>query len=408
MGVVFEPLLCKDRQKDSSIVSARAYWLDLFTGTTWHEFLTAGGDVSGFRDNRWATVQRIEPGDYLLCYLTGLSRFVGVLEVVSPPYMDHSPIWKDETFPCRVKVRRVVDLTPDIGVPITDLRDELSIFADITRPNAWSGYVRGSPAKWSAGDGEVIVRAIEAAKQNPVVRPVDPRQLTRRPKAVTSKIGLVTVPDDDETMSPAPPLDETESAMTEVTSSALAPQEAQPAADATAHMEIQWLLLKLGNDMGLNVWVARNDRGREVNGHEFTDLPRLAAHLPHQFDEVTTRTIELIDVLWLRGNAIVAAFEIESTTSIYSGLLRMSDLIAMQPNLNISLYIVAPDERREKVVNEVNRPTFARLSPPMADMCRFISFTTLRENLERVAPFVRYLKSDFLDEVSESCAADEA
>ena len=41
---------------------------------------------------------------------------------------------------------------------------------------------------------------------------------------------------------------------------------------------------------------------------------------------------------WLKGNAVVAAFEIESTTSIYSGLLRMSDLIAMQPNLNIPLY----------------------------------------------------------------------
>ena len=29
----------------------------------------------------------------------------------------------------------------------------------------------------------------------------------------------------------------------------------------------------------------------------------------------------------------------------------MSDLIAMQPNLNIPLYLVAPDERREKVLS---------------------------------------------------------
>jgi hypothetical protein len=46
-------------------------------------------------------------------------------------------------------------------------------------------------------------------------------------------------------------------------------------------------------------------------------------------------------VVWLKGNAIVAAFEIESKTSIYSGLLRMSDLIAMQPNLDIPLYLGA-------------------------------------------------------------------
>jgi hypothetical protein len=41
--------------------------LDLFTGTTWEEFLAAGGDVSGFRERRWKTVQQMKLGDYLLC-----------------------------------------------------------------------------------------------------------------------------------------------------------------------------------------------------------------------------------------------------------------------------------------------------------------------------------------------------
>jgi hypothetical protein len=49
---------------------ARSYWLDLFTGTIWEEFLAAGGEVSGFRERRWKTVQQMKPGDYLLCYLT--------------------------------------------------------------------------------------------------------------------------------------------------------------------------------------------------------------------------------------------------------------------------------------------------------------------------------------------------
>ena len=78
---------------------ARTYWLDLFTGTTWKEFLAAGGEVSGFRERRWKTVQQMEPGDYLLCYLTGISRWIGVLEVVSEPFKDTTPIWKDEAFP---------------------------------------------------------------------------------------------------------------------------------------------------------------------------------------------------------------------------------------------------------------------------------------------------------------------
>jgi hypothetical protein len=174
------------------------------------------------------------------------------------------------------------------------------------------------------------------------------------------------------------------------------------------HEEIQWLLLKLGSDMGLDTWVARNDRGRQVNGNKFAEIPRIKKDLPLQFDDVTNRTIQLIDVLWLQGNAIAAAFEIESTTSIYSGLLRMSDLLAMQPNLNIPLFLVAPEERREKVVSEVNRPTFSRRNPPLSTSCRFLSFTALRNSAKETAGYVRHLKPEFLREISESCDTEQA
>jgi predicted RNA-binding protein len=368
---------------------ARSYWLDLFTGTTWEEFLAAGGEVSGFRERRWKTVQQMKPGDYLLCYLTGISRWIGVLEVVSEPFKDHTPIWKDEEFPCRVRVRAVAVLTPATAVPVFELRDQLSVFGDFKNPRAWTGHFRGSPMRWKPTDGQAVVAAIVEAKDHPVTRPVDAAKLARRPRALKAAIGPVTVPDSTE---------EPE---------VLREQAAEPK-DPTAHTELQWSLLKLGNDMGLDVWVARNDRSRDWNGHRFTDLPRLRADLPLQFDEATNRTIELIDVLWLKGNAVVAAFEIESTTSIYSGLLRMSDLIAMQPNLNIPLYLVAPDERRQKVFAEVNRPTFSRLSPPLVELCRFIAFSALRDQLGQVRSFVRYLKPEFLDEVSESCILEDA
>ena len=118
---------------------------------------------------------------------------------------------------------------------------------------------------------------------------------------------------------------------------------------------------------------------------------------------MTNRTIELIDVLWLEGNATAAAFEIESTTSIYSGLLRMSDLVAMQPNLKIPLYLVAPEERRTKVMAEVNRPTFNRLAPPLSQICRFIPFEDLKNKMRDAQPFCRYLGPDFLQEISEAC-----
>jgi hypothetical protein len=203
------------------------------------------------------------------------------------------------------------------------------------------------------------------------------------PKRLKSKKGLVTVPDREEP-----------------------PQQVIPNVPV-AHTEIQWSLAKLGCDMGVDVWIARNDRGREWAGHHFTDLPRLKGDLPVQFDEATNRTIELIDVLWLKGNAIVAAFEIESTTSIYSGLLRLSDLIAMQPNLKMSLYLVAPNERRDEVIAQVNRPTFSRLNPPMNKLCRFISAEALRGRIAQIEKLTRYLSPEFLVELSESCEITE-
>jgi predicted RNA-binding protein len=362
-------------------MSNRAYWLDLFTGVTWEEFLSAGAKVSGFRETRWSTIQKIKLGDYLLCYLTGISRFVGVLEVASTPYKSQDRIWKDEDFPARVKVKPVIVLTPETAIPVFELRDRLSFFQNMKSPNAWTGNFRGSPAKWKTSDGEIVVNRLEETATNPIKRPVDKAKLARRPKALRARIGAVTVPESEGSV-----------------------EDRSDTAEPTDHQAIQSLLLKLGSDMGFDVWVARNDRGRQL---KLTELTRLKDELPLQFDEATNRTIELIDVLWLKGNAIVAAFEIESTTSIYSGLLRMSDLVAMQPNLNIPLFLVAPDERRDKVIAEVNRPTFRRLDPPLFEACRFISFGGLRSRLKEAGSLIRYLKPEFLEELSESCEIED-
>jgi hypothetical protein len=368
---------------------ARTYWLNLFTGKTWEEFLDAGGNVSGFRESRWTTMQRLKKGDYLLCYVTGISRFIAVYETLSEPFKSETAIWEDAVFPCRVKVQEVVRLDFETAVPIHELRDELTIFQNLKSPHAWTAHVRGSPRRWKKSDGETILQALLDAKENPTKRPVDERKLSRRPTALRTKLGSVTVPvseEDEET----PQL-----------------SVAETIGEASLHTEIQYRLLKLGADMGFDVWVARNDRSRAFDGRTFSEVFKLKDQLPLQFDEATTRTIEYIDVLWLKANAIVAAFEVESTTSIYSGLLRMSDLIAMQPNINVPLYLVAPDERRDKVIAEVNRPTFAHLDPPLVDVCRYISFETLRQRLEAVQAYVRYLKHEFIDELAEVCDVED-
>jgi predicted RNA-binding protein len=362
---------------------AVTYWLDLFTVETWEEFQNHGASISGFSESRWSTVQKMKKGDKLLCYLTGISRFVGVLEVDSDAFRDSSAIWTSAVFPSRVRVKPLIALRAEYSIPVTQFRDSLTVFQGLKNPNAWTGHFRGSPRKWDFQDGELIEKALLDAQKNPIHRPFKLKKQKNTSKLKKSNaIG-----------------DNSDSFVGDSTEKL-----------ATLHEQTQLALLRLGSDMGLNVWVAQNDRNKVVDGSRFSEIPKMMKSLPIQFDEVTSKTIKLIDVLWLKGNSIVAAFEIESTTSIYSGLLRMSDLISMQPNLSIPLFIVADETRRTKTLSEVNRPTFSKLATPLSEICRFISIQNLLDAINKAKGLTTYLKPEFLDEISESCdlAEDEA
>jgi hypothetical protein len=365
------------------------FWLDLFTGTTWQEFQAAGAAVSGFRDHNWKRAQNIKPGDVFLCYMVGVSRWVGLLRVESERFRDDSVIFRDETFPVRFRVKPEVILSPEHGVPMELLKGKLTFYpSDMTGPQ-WSGHVRSSPTKYNAADGEAIATAIRAAESNPVSRPVDPRALARSPNLYKVRVKegdeeverVVNIPTSEE---------EDEEAASHVA-----------VVGAPTHSEIQWRLLDLGSQMGLEVWAPRRDRGKTWDSNQIAHVPRLRDRLPSQFDENTNRTIEEIDVLWLTGQTIVAAFEVEHSTSIFSGLLRMSDLLTMQPNITIKLYIVGPDERYAKFTSEVARPTFAARAKPLHGLCRFLPYSKLCDRLEEAKNVVRFLRPEFLDEIAE-------
>src|SRR5207253_5182495 len=131
-----------------------------------------------------------------------------------------------------------------------------------------------------------------------------------------------------------------------------------------------------------------------------SDAPPLLDTLPLNYDTTTLRTIQEIDVLWLRGRAIVRAFEVEHTTSIYSGLLRMADLLALQPNMDIKLHIVAPAERRQKVFQEIQRPVFSLLEKgPLAESCSYLSYESVRKLSEE--RHLKHLSDSVLDDYAE-------
>ncbi len=370
------------------------YWLDLFTGVTWEDFRRAGANVSGFRENRKKTINKVKAGDILLCYTTGIMHWVGALEVIGPS-TDTRKIWnlkdKSETleFPSRLDVKPIIILDPEYGVPMAELEGKVSFYQDPTdRLKGFKGFIRGSLGKFRTEDGELIFKLLREAEEKPQKKQIDPKKWKKVPLYKTKQGKLdrvVSVPDSQDEINNEETISK------------------HKVSDPTEHTEIQYYLLDLGSKMGLNVRAATNDFSKEFNGISFASIPNTISELPLQFNEATQKTIELIDVLWLKGNTIVAAFEIEYSTSIYSGLLRMSDLIALQPNLDIKLYLVAPDARGDKVRREILRPTFEYLQKPLSKTCGFIPFSDLKDKASKIKALgiAPHLSPNFLDGVAE-------
>lgn len=367
------------------------YWIDLYTGTTWREFRSAGSSVSGFSQKKARTIERVQPGDIFLCYVTGIMRWVGALKVVGP-VNDDRKIWHERDFPVRLQVDPELLLDPAEGVPMRQLAGRVSFYAAASAAHGYNGVLRGSPTLLkNSGDGDLILEMLREQSLHPVSRPVDPKKLEKRLYPVVSKVGASEV--------------ETTVSVPEAQLPGSMPicSEEEVSTTGRKHTEIQYQLMHLGEQMKLGLWVARNDRSRSYDGHVLGEMPGVVDRLPTQFDEVTQRTIELIDVLWLKNNAIVAAFEVEDTTSVYSGLLRMSDLLALQPNLDVALYLVAPDDRQGKVRQEMLRPTFSLREKPLGSVCGYISYATLEEKLSGInrLGLGSSLKPSFLETLAE-------
>lgn len=152
------------------------------------------------------------------------------------------------------------------------------------------------------------------------------------------------------------------------------------------HTHIQYLLIKIGRALKYEVYVARNDRHRTYDNQSFAMLtvPELP---PMGWPPEVMDTVSLIDVIWLKPDTgeVVSAFEVEKSTSIYSGILRMEDLARSIPGCTCHFYLVAPDRREKEVMAQLARPAFRN---DLADISlAFIPFDDLCDHCEALCKF---------------------
>lgn len=168
-------------------------------------------------------------------------------------------------------------------------------------------------------------------------------------------------------------------------------REAEREGDRT-HIEVQGWLRDLGRSLGFSVWVAANDRNRPHGNGRLCDgcleaLPDLIGDAPG------AEAVRLIDVLWLDRDTgrVAAAFEVEHSTSIYSGIVRLLDLAFGASGGSVKgLFLVAPDDREEEVRVQLRRPAFSRV----ADLdVRYMPYGELERHREAMARFGTGLKA---------------
>ncbi len=343
-----------------------AYYLNIFSPETYETFSKSDMSLSGFRKRQIHAAERIHPGDKFICYMTKFSRWIGILEVTKDYVIDESPLYYQENDPfvIRFGVKPMIWLNKEHTIPIRE--DEVWNTLSLTKghqkhSSSWTGRFRASLIEIPEKDGEFLESLLVTQQTQQRVHEIDEQEYRKflKPRVHRSdKVVTVAIPEEN-----------------------VEPEQQQEATDFVVRESIKYqaVLAKIGEKMGFSIWLPKNDRSRVLQEWK-PDGNTLLNTLPLNYDEATIRTIEQIDVLWLRKRSIVRAFEVEHTTSVYSGILRMADLLALQPNMDIKLHIVAPSSRKDKVFQELQRPVFSLLEKgALSELCTYISYDSLDE-----------------------------
>lgn len=147
-----------------------------------------------------------------------------------------------------------------------------------------------------------------------------------------------------------------------------------------SHAQAQTLLAGIGHIKGYEVYVPENNVAKL--DWSLTGRFELRDRIPSGFDDVAPILAE-IDVIWItgRGNSVESLFEVQHSTSVYSGLLRFNDVLLMHPQVS-RFSIVSEDSRRSVFSRQLFRPTFRKSG--LAEHVTFLEYANVVEWHARV------------------------
>jgi len=140
------------------------------------------------------------------------------------------------------------------------------------------------------------------------------------------------------------------------------------------HSELIAILAKIGEARGHAIWISRHEQPTLAGG--LVGEVRLRDLVTAKPDALTgvknSRPVLDMDLLWLNGNEVVRAFEVECTTTMTSGLQRGSNLPTHVPKT-----MVIPEERENDFHRKMKSPLFSEHFNK--DNWTLVHFNALRE-----------------------------
>lgn len=140
------------------------------------------------------------------------------------------------------------------------------------------------------------------------------------------------------------------------------------------HNEVIAILAVIGKKQGYDIWIGKREQHEKDSGLIATgktlDEYMTVKHL--RIDNATNQAvIENIDLIWIKDRRVKAIFEVESTTSMTSALMRGSNI-----DREVDKFMVLPEEREDQFKKKMTSPLFKEHFEN--ENWRLIYFDTLR------------------------------
>lgn len=272
----------------------------------------------------WATYNRkigniAKKGDIFIFYVKGTWCFKGIFKALSDWYETNKIIWPNEIRENRKRAPYQMNIQPILlgEADYKNLVPKLKFVEKKHVPHVYLQGTGGTPANFRKPLEESDYKIIyEEMQKKPM--PIPPPA----PRAVAPP----SIP------TPVEPIME----------------------EQLTHEEIEGILLELGNLLDFDTYTP--NKSKEYKGKKLGDISTLKEIPSFTYPRILD-TVKEVDVIWFKDDYPRYCFEVEHTTDISKGLLRLFQI----RELPSKFFILAPSTRISKFETEIRKDPFYRI-----------------------------------------------